>query len=123
MGEVVTMTGEQATTASRSRGPAVNRVELLGRLVADPELKFTPEGRPIAELRMVTHERQEPEFHELVSYGRLAEVVAEYVKKGSMVLAEGRLHSQAWTASDGSARRRTVVIAESVQFLTRKAEQ
>ena len=103
-----------------SRGPALNEVRLLGRLATDPAMKYTPEGKAISELRMVTNERPDPEYHDLVAYGRLAEVVGEYVRKGSLVFVQGRLHGQAWKAQDGSNRRRVVVVAESVQFLSRQ---
>jgi single-stranded DNA-binding protein len=77
-----------------SRGPALNEVRLLGRLAADPAMKYTPDGKAISELRMVTNERPDPEYHDLVAYGRLAEVVGEYVRKGSLVFVQGRLHGR-----------------------------
>ncbi len=125
MGDVVTMTTNETETTERtsSRGPALNEVRLLGRLAADPELRFMPDGKPVTEMRLATNERSEPEFHDLVAYGRLAEVVAEYQRKGSLVLIAGRLHGQTWKAQDGTTRRRVVVIAESVQFLSRQQEQ
>ena len=100
-----------------SRGPALNEVRLLGRLVADPELKYTPEGKPVCEIRVATNEREQAEFHDVTTYGRLAEVVAQYQRKGCLVLVHGRLHGQSWKAQDGSSRRRVVVIGETVQFL------
>jgi single-strand DNA-binding protein len=124
MGDVVNGPGAttETTEQSRSRGPAVNSVQLLGRLAADPEMRFRPDGKPVAERRLVTNERQEPEYHDIVTYDGLAKACGEHLRKGSQVFVGGRLHAQSWKAQDGSARRRVVVIGESVQFLTRKAD-
>ena len=121
MGDVVSMTNGTPEAPERSsRGPALNEVRLLGRLGADPDVKALPDGKHVSELRLVTNERSDPEYHDLVAYGRLAEVVGEYIRKGSLVFVQGRLHGQTWKAQDGSSRRRVVVIAESVQFLSRQ---
>ena len=119
MGDVVSMTSGTEATERSSRGPALNEVRLLGRLAVDPDVKAPPDGKHVSELRLVTNERSDPEYHDLVAYGRLAEVVGEYLRKGSLLLVQGRLHGQTWKAQDGSNRRRVVVIAESVQFLSR----
>ena len=125
MGDVVDLQGEKQETEGRSqsRGPALNQVTLLGRLTADPDLRYRPDGKPVTELRVATNERQEPEYHDVVSYDRSASAVAEYCRRGSLVLVTGRLHGQSWKAQDGSPRRRVVVIAESVQFLSRTPQQ
>jgi single-strand DNA-binding protein len=124
MGDVVSMTNEtEAPEQTRSRGPAVNSVQLLGRLATDPEMRFRPDGKPVTELRLVTNERQEPEYHDVVTYDGLAKACGEHLRKGGLVFVDGRLHAQTWKAEDGSGRRRVVVIAGSVQFLTRRAEQ
>src|SRR6202022_3113931 len=106
MGDVLNMSGAETANEQRSRGPAVNEVRLLGRLAADPNVRYTPEGKAVTELRMATHERPEAEFHDLVAYGKLAEVLGEYMRKGAMVFVSGRLHSQSWKAQDGTNRRR-----------------
>jgi single-strand DNA-binding protein len=92
-------------------------------LAGDPELRYTPNGKAVAELRLVTNERPEPEYHDVVAYDRLGTAVAEYTRKGALVLVEGRLHSQSWKAQDGSPRRRVVMIAGNVQFLSRAPER
>jgi single-strand DNA-binding protein len=97
----------------------VNSVQLLGRLAADPEMRFRPDGKPVTELRVVTNERQDAEYHDVVTYDGLAKACGEYLRKGGLVFVGGRLHAQSWKAQDGSARRRVVVIGESVQFLSR----
>jgi single-strand DNA-binding protein len=107
------------------RGPALNQVTLLGRLAANPKEYVTSGERQqhVAEFRLVTNERPDAEYHDLVAYGRLAEVIGQYMKKGRLVLVQGRLHAQTWKAEDDSPRRRVVVIAENVQFLSRAQEQ
>jgi single-strand DNA-binding protein len=122
MGEVVNAPGAttQAPEETRtSRGPAVNAVQLLGRLAGDPDLRYRPDGKPVAEMRIATNERPEAEYHDVVTYDRLASAVSEFTRKGALVFVSGRLHGQSWKAADGSPRRRVVVIAESVQFLGR----
>jgi single-strand DNA-binding protein len=119
MGDVVNGPGATTETTEQSREPAVNSVQLLGRLAADPEMRFRPDGKPVTELRLVTNERQEPEYHDVVTYDGLAKACGEYLRKGGQVFVSGRLHAQSWKAQDGSARRRVVVIGESVQFLSR----
>ena len=126
MGEVVNGPGastEGAEPTRTSRGPALNSVQLLGRLAAEPEMRFRPDGKPIAELRLVTNERQEPEYHDVVTYDGLAKAFGEYLRKGGLVFVSGRLHTQSWKAQDGTNRRRVVVIGESVQFLSRTSAQ
>ncbi len=122
MGDVVNMQNGTETSERTSRGAALNEVRLLGRLAADPELRYMPDGRPVVELRLATNERQAAEYHDLTAYGKLAEVIGQHQVKGSQLLVSGRLHAQTWTAQDGSNRRRVVVIAESAQFLARAAQ-
>ncbi|MBJ7605362.1 MAG: single-stranded DNA-binding protein [Candidatus Dormibacteraeota bacterium] len=122
MGDVVTMQNGNESSERTSRGPALNEVRLLGRLAADPELRYMPDGRPVCELRLVTNERQAAEYHDVTAYGKLAEVIGQHQVKGSQLLVAGRLHAQTWTAQDGSNRRRVVVIAESAQFLARASQ-
>ena len=90
-----------------------------GRLVADPRVHVKADGLQVSEFRMVTNDRLEPEYHDVVTYRRLAELVGEYTRKGSLVLVQGHLPTDRWTAQDGSQRQRLVVIGESVQFLSR----
>jgi single-strand DNA-binding protein len=108
----------------RGRGLGLNQVTLLGRLTADPQLRYSPDGKvAITEFRLVTNDRREPEFHHLVAYRQLGEAVAQYQRKGSLVLVAGHLHTDRWTGTDGSPRSRVVVIAENVQFLGSKPQQ
>src|SRR4030088_400848 len=68
----------------KSRGPAVNRVILVGRLASDPELHYTPSGSAVAQLRLATNEGGEPEFHSLSAWGKLAEFAGN-LKKGRLL--------------------------------------
>ena len=109
---------EEAQPRSRSRGPAVNRVILVGRLTADPVLRFTSSGLPVASVRLVTNDREEPEYHDLVLWRQLAELAAKYLAKGRLVYVEGHLHGRTWAAEDGTTRRSVEIVGENVQFLS-----
>ena len=108
----------------------VNRVTLLGRLTADPELRTTPSGTQVANLRLATNEfngkdeegtrREHTEFHSLVLFGRQAEVAGSYLRKGRLLYAEGRLRTRSWEAADGGKRQTTEVMLDSFQMLERK---
>jgi single-strand DNA-binding protein len=89
----------------KSRRPALNRVILVGRLASDPELRYTPSSSAVAQLRLATNEGEEPQFHQLNAWGKLAEFAASYLKKGRLLYVEGRLHWSSWQAADGSSRR------------------
>jgi single-strand DNA-binding protein len=121
MGKVIPTNGSGAEKRL-TRGPSMNQVVLCRRLVADPRVHVKADGLHISELRLVTNERQEPEYHDVVTYRRLAELVGEYTRKGSLVLVQGRLHTDRRTAPDGGQRQRVVVTGESVQFLSRVPE-
>src|SRR2546423_896488 len=104
----------------KSHGPALNRVLLVGRLAADPELRYTPSGSPVAQLRLATNEGEEPEFHQLSAWGKLAEFAASYLKKGRLLYFEGRLHWSSWQAADGSTRRGCEVRVGTLQVLDQR---
>src|SRR5262245_38332342 len=109
----------------------LNKVMLIGRLTRDPEMRYTPGGQPITSFSIATNrysgggesgERREfTDYHNIVAWniGRrnLAEIVAQYVRKGSLVYVEGRLQTREWTGQDGQKRRTTEVVANDVQFL------
>jgi single-strand DNA-binding protein len=86
-------------------GKSVNKVILLGNLGKDPEVKYTPQGTPVAKIALATNERYKDkdgqwqdrtEWHNLVLWQRLAEIAGEYLKKGSKVYVEGRLQTRSW---------------------------
>lgn len=101
----------------------MNKVILFGNLTRDPELKSLPSGQNVASFGIATNRRVKkdeqwtdvPEFHNVVVWGRQAETSAQYLKKGSQALIEGRLQTRSWD-KDGQKQYRTEVVAESVTF-------
>ncbi|OGI21950.1 MAG: hypothetical protein A2808_02275 [Candidatus Moranbacteria bacterium RIFCSPHIGHO2_01_FULL_55_24] len=110
----------------------VNKVILVGRLTRDPEIRTTPGGQSVASLSMATNSywtdksgvRQErTEFHNVVLWGRLAEVAGQYLTKGQECYVEGRLQTRAYTAKDGTERKVTEVVGENMQLGSRAQGQ
>jgi single-strand DNA-binding protein len=104
----------------------VNKVILVGNLGADPEMRYTQGGSGVCEMRLATNEswmgkdgqRQErTEWHRIVVWGKKAEVVSKYLKKGRQVYVEGRLQTRTWDDKEGQKRYTTEIIANDVQFL------
>jgi single-strand DNA-binding protein len=104
----------------------INRVTLVGNLGADPELKTTPQGQKVAQLRVATTEsykdrdgnRQEStEWHTVVVWGNQAEACGKYLSKGRQVYVEGKLKTRKWTDKEGNDRYSTEVVASDVRFL------
>ncbi|SRR6056297_102515 len=102
-----------------------NRAIVLGRLTRDPENKVLPSGNQVTSFSIATdryytnkegEKKQETEFHNITSFGRLAEIAAQYLNKGSLVLIEGRLRTRSWEDESGSKRYRTEIIASSLQL-------
>ncbi len=102
----------------------LNKVFLIGNLTRDPELKSLPSGVQVASFGLATNrvwkdkegqKQESTEFHNIVVFGRQAETTAQYLKKGSSVLVEGRLQTRSWE-SDGQKKYRTEIIADRVQF-------
>jgi len=103
----------------------VNKVILVGRLTRDPEVRTTQNGQTVTTLGMATNhtwsdktgQRQEKtEFHNVVLWGRLAEIAGQYLAKGSEAFIEGRLQGRAYTGKDGIERRVTEIVAENMQL-------
>lgn len=110
----------------------VNKVILVGRLTRDPEIRTTPSGQNVASVSMATNsywtdksgqKQEKTEFHNVVLWGRLAEIAGQYMTKGSEAFIEGRLQTRAYTAKDGSERRTTEIIGENLQLGARPAGQ
>ena len=100
----------------------VNKVELLGRVGAQPEMRYTPGGTAVTRLSLATDRRKqdgnsETDWHDVVCWGKQAEAVNEYVEKGNRIYVAGRLVQNCWEADDGQRRRRTEVHAREVVFL------
>lgn len=108
-------------------GIAVNNVVIGGNLTADPELRYTPQGTAVMDLRMAINskrgQREEVLYIDATVWAKTAEACADYLKKGSAVLVVGRLVMEEWTdKQSGSKRSKVKVQAESVQFLDRKGQ-
>ncbi len=108
----------------------LNKVLLIGRLTADPQLRSTPGGQSVASFSVATNrtwmnksnqKQEEVQFHNVVAWGRQAEVVSQYMKKGGMVMVEGRLQTRQWQDKQGQNRSTTEIIAERVQMGPRAA--
>ena len=108
----------------------LNKVMLIGRLTRDPEMRYTPSGQPVTSFSIATNRygtgtdgdrREFTDYHNIVAWNmgkrNLAEIVAQYTKKGSLVYVEGRLQTRSWEGQDGQKRRTTEVVANDVQFL------
>ncbi|PIR98348.1 MAG: single-stranded DNA-binding protein [Candidatus Colwellbacteria bacterium CG10_big_fil_rev_8_21_14_0_10_41_28] len=103
----------------------LNKVYVAGRLTADPELRTTNSGDHVASFSIATNrywrdkdgQKQEAtEFHNIVVWGRQAEVVNQFSKKGSIILIEGRLQTRSWEGKDGQNRKTTEIVAENIQL-------
>ncbi len=108
----------------------LNKVMLYGNMTRDPELKALPSGIQVASFGLATNRRvkkdekweEVPEFHNIVVFGRQAETVSQYLKKGSAVFIEGRIQTRSWEGKeDGKKQYRTEIIAQNVQFGPRAA--
>ena len=103
----------------------LNKVFIAGRLTADPDLRTTPSGTNVVSFSVATNRvwkdkngerREETEFHNVVAWGRQAEIVNQFLKKGSLILVEGRLQTRSWEGKDGQARKTTEIVAERIQL-------
>ncbi|MXZ87420.1 MAG: single-stranded DNA-binding protein [Dehalococcoidia bacterium] len=100
----------------------INRVELLGRVGADPDLKYSQSGTAICQLRVATDRRRqngetEADWHSVVCWGKQAEAVAEYVRKGNRLYVSGSLAQNTFETEEGQRIHRTEIHAQEVVFL------
>lgn len=109
-----------------------NKVILVGNLTRDPELRSLPSGQPVVSFGLATNrnwkgqdgeKKQDTQFHNIVMFGRLAEIANQYLKKGSLTLVEGRIQTRSWDGQDGQKKYRTEIVAESMQLGPRPANQ
>ncbi len=105
----------------------LNKVMLIGNLTRDPEMKSLPTGMKVTNFSVATNrvwrdkdgaKKESTEFHNIVVFGRQAETVAQYMKKGSNIMIEGRLQTRSWEA-EGKKNYRTEIIADNIQFGSR----
>lgn len=111
---------------------SLNRVMIIGNLGQDPEIRYTAGGSAVANLSVATTEKwrdkasgeqkEQTEWHRLVAFGKTAELIGEYLKKGSAVYAEGRLQTRKWQDKSGADRYTTEIVVDKVQFLGGRGE-
>lgn len=103
----------------------LNKVMLIGNLTRDPELKSLPSGVAVATVGVATNrtwkdksgaKKEDTQFHNVVVFGRSAEIIGQYLKKGSSIYVEGRLQTRSWDDKDGQKKYRTEIIADQFQF-------
>ncbi|MDQ3089982.1 MAG: single-stranded DNA-binding protein [bacterium] len=108
----------------------LNRALVIGNLTRDPELKSLPSGIQVTSFSVATNrvwkdkngaKQESTDYHNIVVFGRQAETTAQYLRKGSNVLIEGRMQTRSWDATDGSKKYRTEIVADRVQFGARPA--
>lgn len=109
---------------------SVNKVILVGNLGKDPDIRYMPNGDPVATITVATtdtwkdkssgEKKEATEWHRVVFFSKLAEIAGQYLKKGSQVYIEGRLRTRKWQAQDGGDRYSTEVIADVMQMLGRR---
>lgn len=105
----------------------VNKAILIGNLGRDPEIRYSPSGAAVANVNIATtdswkdkqsgEQQERTEWHRVVFFGRLAEVVGEYLKKGSQVYVEGRIQTRKWQDKEGNDRYTTEIVANDMQML------
>lgn len=103
-----------------------NRVELIGNLTRDPELRYTPNGAAVCTFGMATNRtyvtegerKEEADFHRLVAWNKLAELCNQLLKKGNRVFISGRLQTRSWEGQDGQTRQVTEIVIEDMILLT-----
>ena len=107
----------------------LNRVVLVGRLVADPEMKYTPQGVAVASMRIavnrITKNEQgeyEADFFNVTAWRRTAEFVNTYLGKGRLISLDGRLQTRSWVAQDGTRRSVVEIVADNIEGLDRRQE-
>jgi single-strand DNA-binding protein len=110
---------EPSESQSRSRGPALNRVELIGRIAKGPELRVTHTGMHLVYFRVATNSRDEKdtEFHQCTAFGKTAEFIGEYLTAGRLVYLDGRLQTRAYDDPDGVRRWATTIVVNRLQVL------
>ncbi|MBI3019902.1 MAG: single-stranded DNA-binding protein [Parcubacteria group bacterium] len=103
----------------------INKAFVFGNLTRDPELRSLPSGNAVTNFAVATNrtwkdkegvKREDAEFHNIVTFGKQAELVAQYLRKGSSVFIEGRLQTRSWDDANGVKKYRTEIVADRVQF-------
>ncbi|HSE35262.1 MAG TPA: single-stranded DNA-binding protein [Candidatus Paceibacterota bacterium] len=103
----------------------INKALIYGNLTRDPELKALPSGSSVCSFSVATNrvwkdkngaKQESTDYHNIVTFGRQAEIVAQYLKKGSGVFVDGRIQTRSWEGKDGTKQYRTEIVADNIQF-------
>jgi single-strand DNA-binding protein len=110
---------------------SLNKVMLIGNLTRDPEMRYTPQGAAVCTFGVATNrswtlesgeKKEDVEFHNVVAWNKLAEICAQFLKKGRKVYVEGRLSTRSWQGQDGSQKQRTEVVINDMVILDKKTD-
>ncbi len=108
---------------------SLNKVQLIGNLTRDPELRYTPNGKAVCSFGIATNrywttengeKKEEADFHSIVAWGKLAEICSQFLAKGRKAYVEGRLQTRSWTGQDGIQKSRTEVVIDDMILLDSK---
>ncbi|NDK08478.1 single-stranded DNA-binding protein [Candidatus Gracilibacteria bacterium] len=109
----------------------LNKVQIIGRVTSEIELRTTPNGQNVANLSVATNrswtdgsgmKQEQAEFHNVILWGKIAEIASQYLQKGKKVYIEGRLQTKSWEAQDGSKRYKVEIVGENMILLDSKQE-
>ena len=104
----------------------LNRAQIIGRVTQDPELRQTPNGQSVVSFSVATNrswkdssgeQKDQAEFHNIVAWGKLAEIIGNYAKKGKRIYVEGRLQTRSWEDNDGGKHKKTEIVADNIILL------
>lgn len=108
---------------------SLNKVMLIGNMTRDPEMRYTPQGTAVCTFGIATNsnwtndageKKENVEFHNIVAWNKLAEICAQFLKKGRKVFVEGRLATRSWQGTDGNPKQRTEVVINDMLILDKK---
>lgn len=108
---------------------SLNRVQLIGNLTRDPELRYTPQGTAVCTIGLATNrtwttdsgeKKEDTEFHKIIAWNKLAELCSQLLSKGRKIYVEGRISSRSWTGQDGVVRNTTEIVIEDMIILDSK---
>lgn len=107
-----------------------NRVELIGNVTRDPEMRYTPQGTAVCTFSIATNrtfvsdgeKREETDFHRIVAWSKLAELCSQLIKKGNRVFVSGRLQNRSWEGQDGQNKQTTEIVIEDMILLTSRSD-
>lgn len=111
---------------------SLNRAQVIGNLTRDPELKYTPSGQAVSSFSVATNrswqnqdgtKQDAVEYHDIVAWGKLAEISSQVLSKGKPAYVEGRLQTRSWEGQDGNKRQKTEIVAENIIALGAKGDK